>query len=508
MADGHITVQRTLSRTHGISDEEHVIGEHAQRQGELRVPSEKGSRSRSATASFIFQKQTALQKFWYRFQGKGRRRVGYLESLKNMIFSSWLNVLLILIPFAWTSHFIRNKEDNWGPVATFVLCFFALIPLEQLFDWAGEQMSLFLGTDLGDLLIISINNSVEATLAIILLTKCELKILQSTIIGVILLHLLLVPGMSFLTHGARIWEQDLHPHNTELNHSLLTIGCMTLIVPAAFFAALDRGTNAELGSAGTLVTDSVRGEFLKMSRGIAIILLVVYISSRVFLHDPPGEDNALQVHPDAPEEIKIHERQLLLAEPETNPWACIMLLVVGVGIMAYTAEMLVESIEFVRKQGDLKAEWFGLVLLPIVSFAADGAIAIGYFCSVVLKLLGGKFVPTTTLAKARSIDLSIQFVLFWMPFVVILGWWTGKPMTLLFDFFEVAILLGSCFLVNYVTADKKTNWVEGLIMVSFYVTIVICAWFYPGQREIDDMHACLETVAEAVANGLNSTESE
>lgn len=31
-----------------------------------------------------------------------------------------LNVLLILIPFAWTSHFIRNKEDNWGPVATFV----------------------------------------------------------------------------------------------------------------------------------------------------------------------------------------------------------------------------------------------------------------------------------------------------------------------------------------------------------------------------------------------------
>ena len=40
------------------------------------------------------------------------------------------------------------------------------------------------------------------------------------------------------------------------------------------------------------------------------------------------------------------------------------------------------------------------------------------------------------------------------------------------DFFEVAVLLGSCFLVNYVTADKKTNWVEGLIMVSFYIVIV------------------------------------
>jgi Ca2+/H+ antiporter len=27
--------------------------------------------------------------------------------------------------------------------------------------------------------------------------------------------------------------------------------------------------------------------------------------------------------------------------------------------------------------------------------------------------------------------------------------------------FEVAVLLGACFLVNYVTADKKTNWIEG-----------------------------------------------
>lgn len=34
-------------------------------------------------------------------------------------------------------------------------------------------MALYLGTTLGDLLIITLNNSVEATLAIILLVKCE-----------------------------------------------------------------------------------------------------------------------------------------------------------------------------------------------------------------------------------------------------------------------------------------------------------------------------------------------
>jgi Ca2+/Na+ antiporter len=40
------------------------------------------------------------------------------------------------------------------------------------------------------------------------------------------------------------------------------------------------------------------------------------------------------------------------------------------------------------------------------------------------------------------------------------------------DFFEIAILLGACFIVNYVTADAKTNWIEGYAMVSFYVMIV------------------------------------
>lgn len=42
----------------------------------------------------------------------------------------------------------------------------------------------------------------------------------------------------------------------------------------------------------------------------------------------------------------------------------------------------------------------------------------------------------------------------------------------LIDFFEVACLLGATFLVNYVTADSKTNWAEGFAMVAFYFMIV------------------------------------
>ena len=77
--------------------------------------------------------------------------------------------------------------------------------------------------------------------------------------------------------------------------------------------------------------------------------------------------------------------------------------------------------------------WFGLILLPIVSFSADGCVALVFFAKrVVNHLRGKKTMLPQELAKARAIDLSIQFALFWMPFLVLLGWWINKPMHLMF----------------------------------------------------------------------------
>ena len=64
--------------------------------------------------------------------------------------------------------------------------------MEHLFDYGGEQMAYYLGKDLGDLLMVTLNklvptyslkkkltfnrylfSAVEATLAIILLKRCE-----------------------------------------------------------------------------------------------------------------------------------------------------------------------------------------------------------------------------------------------------------------------------------------------------------------------------------------------
>lgn len=65
-----------------------------------------------------------------------------------------------------------------------------------------------------------------------------------------------------------------------------------------------------------------------------------YICSRIYLHDPPGDDNALQPHPDAPAAVKEHEEKLANEDPEVNQWLCIAVIIVAVALMAVTAEFV------------------------------------------------------------------------------------------------------------------------------------------------------------------------
>jgi Ca2+:H+ antiporter len=45
-------------------------------------------------------------------------------------------------------------------------------------------------------------------------------------------------------------------------------------------------------------------------------------------------------HPEIPAEALRKEQELAVAEPDVNPWACIMVLVVTVGLMGVTAEFV------------------------------------------------------------------------------------------------------------------------------------------------------------------------
>jgi Ca2+:H+ antiporter len=52
---------------------------------------------------------------------------------------------------------------------------------------------------------------------------------------------------------------------------------MTLLLPAAFFAALNHGSSAA-PEAESFINDTNRHVFLQMSRGLAVILLTVLVT--------------------------------------------------------------------------------------------------------------------------------------------------------------------------------------------------------------------------------------
>ncbi|KAE9395768.1 hypothetical protein BT96DRAFT_885406 [Gymnopus androsaceus JB14] len=413
-----------------------------------------------------------------RFMRRGKRKFGVVESLKAIVKSSWLNLLFVFIPISWALHF-TNDQNNWPFQVIFPISLVALVPLEKSLKYGGDQISLYCGKEIGDLIIVTLNNAVEATLAIILLVKCELRLLQSTIIGVILLHLLLVPGVAFIIGGAKLIYQSLNQHSAQLNHILLLMGAFTLVLPTALYATLQ--------NADAMSDDSIREDLLKVSHALAIILLIVYAYSRVFLYDPPGDNNAFRALPDAPTALLEEELKLFHGEPEVNQWVCIGFLLATIGLMAPSAEFLVDSVDIVESHTQVGLQYFGLIVLPLSSYAADAILAAGYFIRTTLRYFIGWKSPPTRVAKARSIEASIQFNLFWLPLIILLGWWTNRPITLLFDAFEVTILIGACFLVNFVTADAKTNWAEGATMVSFYIMIAITAWFHIGNASINQL---------------------
>ena len=122
----------------------------------------------------------------------------------------------------------------------------------------------------------------------------------------------------------------------------------SIILPTAFFAALDRGAqsiaaNGALEYPGSLLTDSTRDQILRMSRGLAVVLLVVYISSRVFLHIPSTDQDSSQNT-----SLPTFQKSPTSTDQETKPqkkakvgpWIGLSLLIFTIALMSTTAEFV------------------------------------------------------------------------------------------------------------------------------------------------------------------------
>jgi Ca2+:H+ antiporter len=108
----------------------------------------------------------------------------------------------------------------------------------------------------------------------------------------------------------------------------------------------------------------------------------------------------------------------------------------------------------------------GMILIPIIGNLAEHIVGV-------------------TLAYKNKMDFSLitslgsatQIALFAAPVLVFFSLVVGQPLTLVFTPLEVVAVAAATFIAAYIALDGRSNWVEGIQLVSVYLILAI-AFFY------------------------------
>jgi len=326
---------------------------------------------------------------------------------------------------------------QWDVTLRFMFSFVAIMPLAKLLGDATEQLSSSLGQTLAGLCNASFGNAVEIIVGVAALFRDELRIVQTSMLGSILSNILLVLGCSFLAAGFKRPESVFQVTAAQTSSSLMTLACITLVIPAAYKLTLPQEPDDESG-------------ILLISRGTSILLLIVYCAYLFF---------QLKSHQ------HLYEADVEETEPEMNlPSAAVSLLGVTL-VTAFCADYLVASIEEFADRYHIPKPFIGLILLPIVANAAEHVTSVWMAMKNQMEL-------TITI----SVGSSIQIATFVVPLLVILGWITGHELSLFFANFETIVLFVSVILTNTLIQDGKSNYMEGLMLITLYIVVALAFW--------------------------------
>jgi Ca2+:H+ antiporter len=132
------------------------------------------------------------------------------------------------------------------------------------------------------------------------------------------------------------------------------------------------------------------------------------------------------------------------------------------------AEMLVESVGHLTEEFDLSELFVGVIIVALIGNAAEHLTA-------VLVAMKNKM----DLAVNIAVGSSLQVALFVAPVLVLVGFFIGRPLDLVFNLFEVAAVVVTMFVVNSITQDGESNWVEGFQLLAAYAILGIAFFFHP-----------------------------
>ena len=354
------------------------------------------------------------------------------------IVSSPINVLLLVAPVSWIL-----AATSPGSPWVFITAAASLIPLAGLIGLGTEQLARRAGPAWGGFLNATFGNAAELIIALVALRNGHIELVKASITGSIIGNLLLVLGLSFFVGGLGRRTQKFHRTSATNTSAMLFLGVVALVMPAVF----------DLAIYGSLDAHPVTLD--RLSFWSALILIGAYAGSLVY---------AFTAHRDLFRPT--HEREC--DGPVFSTGAAVAVLATGTLLTTVQAELLVRTMEPALARFGFTELFVGVIVIAIIGNAAE------HYSAVTAARR-----DEMTLAVEIAVGSSAQIALFVAPALVLYSFAIGRPMSLLFNAFEITAIALSVLATSIVVTDGESNWVEGLQLLSVYLILALAFYFVP-----------------------------
>lgn len=354
-----------------------------------------------------------------------------------------LSWLLIFVPITAILHY--GYTDMHTPV--FVVSCLAIIPLAGWLGRATEHLAEKTSEGVGGLLNATFGNAAELIIALSALHKGYTEVVKASLTGSIIGNILLVLGLSCFAGGLKFKVQDFNVIGARNQATMLLLSAIGLIIPAVFHH---------------LVGPNHIHDERTLSVEISCVLLVTYFLSLLFAlhtHKQLFTGAAADMEEDA-------------HHADGEHWSLkksFTILFTATAAIAWMSEILVASVEHAAHSFGMSNIFIGVIVVAIVGNAAEHSTAI---------LMAMK--DRMDLSIGIAIGSSIQIALFAAPFLVLISYWIAPvPMNLVFTPAEVLAVTLSVWIVGQVAGDGKSNWFEGVQLLSVYTMLALIFYFLP-----------------------------
>ncbi len=364
-------------------------------------------------------------------------------SPQTLIFSS----LLFFIPISLVAH-----QLAWGDLVVFGTAALAIVPLAGWMGAATEEIAVVLGPSWGGLLNATFGNATELIIAVVALRQGLVEVVKASLAGSIIGNLLLVLGLSVFLGGLKFKEQQFQPVMARVNGSSMNLAVIALLLPAAVNKVSDALNHSAMQT---------------LSYAVSFVLILVYgltllfsMKTHAYLYEA-----GLELEHETPEAVAGNQVESG-HKPNLGLWITILL--IATILVALESELLVETLETASKQLGLTTFFTGLILIPVVGNAAEHATA-------VIVALKNKM----DLSISIAVGSSLQIALFVTPLLVLLSYFFTAEMNLNFNSLELLAIIVSVLIVNSISSDGQTNWLEGVLLLATYAVLALTFYVQP-----------------------------